>query len=264
MKLGKIELFLVSAGHYWSDGGAAFGALPKALWNRTIEADDKNRICFELNLLLIKTSDRNILVDTGCGNHLSEKQIKIYSPSDFALFSELEKHCVSRFDITDVVLTHLHFDHAGGVVSEIEGELQLSFPNAVYYIQEAEWEMAKHPDELNQAAYMFDEQLSLLETEGKYVLIHGNYELTPEVTLKLTGGHTIGTQIVSCESEDDFAVYAGDIIPSLPHLALPVVSAYDVSREDTFKAKKAIISEIRQKKGYLLLNHDGNEFAVRP
>jgi glyoxylase-like metal-dependent hydrolase (beta-lactamase superfamily II) len=264
MKLGQIELTLVSAGHYWSDGGAAFGALPKALWNKTIEADEKNRICFELNLLLIRADSRNILVDTGCGNHLSEKQMKIYNPSEFTLFAELEKLGLSRFDITDVILTHLHFDHAGGVVSEIDGELQLSFPHAVHYIQETEWEMAKHPDELNQAAYEFEEQLSILESEGKYELVNGNYELIPEITLKLTGGHTVGTQIVVCESDNDFAIYAGDIVPSLPHLALPVISAYDVSREDTFRAKKAILTEIRQKKGYLLLNHDSGEFAIRP
>jgi glyoxylase-like metal-dependent hydrolase (beta-lactamase superfamily II) len=264
VKLGQIELFQIDAGHYWSDGGAAFGALPKVLWNRTIEADEKNRIRFELNLLLIKTPDRNILVDTGCGNHLSPKQIKIYNPSEFTLFNELEKHCVTRFDITDVILTHLHFDHAGGVVSIIDGKTELSFPNAVYYIQKREWEMASNPDELNQAAYMFEEQLSLLASEGKYILVNGNYQLIPEITLRLTGGHTIGTQIVVCESNGDFAIYAGDIIPSQPHLALPVVSAYDVSREDTFKAKKAILMEIKQKKGYLLLNHDGSEFAIRP
>jgi glyoxylase-like metal-dependent hydrolase (beta-lactamase superfamily II) len=263
MKLGQIELLQVSAGHYWSDGGAAFGALPKVLWNKTIEADEKNRICFALNLVLIQTADRKILVDTGCGNHLSQKQMKIYSPSEYILFDELKKNNISRFNVTDIILTHLHFDHAGGVVSIFDGKPELSFPNAVHYIQEREWEMAKNPDELNQAAYMFEEQLSLLASEGKYILIDGNYQLTPEIELRLTGGHTIGTQIVCCESEGDFAVYAGDIIPSLPHLALPVVSAYDVNREATFKAKKAILHEIKQKKGYLLLNHDGNEFALK-
>jgi glyoxylase-like metal-dependent hydrolase (beta-lactamase superfamily II) len=264
MKLGRIELIPISAGFYWSDGGAAFGALPKVLWNKTIEADDKNRICFQLNLLLIRTAGRNILVDTGCGNHLSQKQIKIYNPSDFILFNELEKSGITRFDITDVILTHLHFDHAGGVISIIGGKPELSFPNAVHYTQESEWKMAKHPDELNQAAYMFEEQLLLLESEGKYKLINGDFVLTQGITLKLTGGHTVGTQIVVCESFDEFAIYAGDIIPSLPHIALPVISAYDVNREATFKAKKAILEEIRQKKGYLLLDHDGSEFAIRP
>jgi glyoxylase-like metal-dependent hydrolase (beta-lactamase superfamily II) len=264
MKLGQLELLQVSAGHYWSDGGAAFGALPKVLWNKTIEADEKNRICFELNLLLIKAAGRNILVDTGCGNHLSQKQMKIYNPSEFILFEELEKLAITRFDITDVILTHLHFDHAGGVVTVIDGKPELSFPNAIHYIQESEWEMAEHPDELNQAAYMFEEQLALLATEGKYQLISNNYILTPGITLKLTGGHTIGTQIVVCESEGEFAIYAGDIIPAVPHMTLPVVSAYDVNREATFKAKKAILEEIRQKKGYLFLNHDGKEFAIRP
>jgi glyoxylase-like metal-dependent hydrolase (beta-lactamase superfamily II) len=264
MKLGQLELLLISAGHYWSDGGAAFGALPKVLWNKIIDADEKNRICFELNLLLIKTADRNILVDTGCGNHLTPKQLKIYNPSPFILFEELEKNYLTRFDITDVILTHLHFDHAGGVVSFFDGTPGLSFPNAVHYIQKSEWEMAKHPDELNNAAYEFEEQLSLLESKGRYVLLDGNYQLTPEVSLRLTGGHTVGTQVVVCESEGDFAIYAGDIIPSQPHLSLPVVSAYDVNRESTFRAKKAILSEIRQKKGYLLFDHDATEFAIRP
>ncbi len=263
MKLGQIELFKVSAGHYWSDGGAAFGALPKVLWNKTIKADEENRVIFELNLLLIKTADRNILVDTGCGNHLSPRQIKIYDPSEFILFEELEKYGITRFDITDVILTHLHFDHAGGVISVCNGKSELSFPNAIHYIQASEWEMAKNPDELNQAAYYFDEQLSLLASEGKYVLLQGNYHLIPEVELRLVGGHSVGTQVVCCESEDEFAVYAGDIIPSQPHLTLPVVSAYDVSRIDTFKVKKAMIAEIRQKKGCLLLNHDSSEFALK-
>lgn len=263
MNLGRIDISLVSAGYYWSDGGAAFGALPKVLWSKTVEADEKNRICFQLNLLLIRTGDRNILVDTGCGNHLNEKQIKIYSPSEFCLFSELEKQGLSRFDITDVILTHLHFDHAGGVISVMDGERVISFPNAVHHIQRKEWEMAEHPDELNQAAYMFEEQLSLLAALGKYHLIDGVYDLTPEVQLRLTGGHTIGTQVVCCESEGEFGVYAGDIVPSEPHLSLPVVSAYDISREDTFRAKKALLSEIRQKKGVLFLNHDSREFMIK-
>ncbi|HNX00367.1 MAG TPA: MBL fold metallo-hydrolase [Candidatus Cloacimonadota bacterium] len=263
MKLGRIEISPVSAGYYWSDGGAAFGALPKVLWNKTVEADEKNRIRFQLSLLLIRADGRNILIDTGCGNHLNEKQIKIYSPSEFILFQELDKLGLSRYDITDVILTHLHFDHAGGVISIIDGKRELTFPNAIHHIQRKEWNMAENPDELNQAAYMFEEQLSLLASLGKYRLIDGLDNLTPEIQLRLTGGHTVGTQVVCMESEGEFAVYAGDIIPSQPHLSLPVISAYDVSREDTFRAKKSLLSEIRSKNGILLLNHDAIEFVIK-
>ena len=251
-----MKLFKVSAGHYWSDGGALMGVLPYAIWKDKIQTDDRRRQKMELNLLLIVSEDRKILVDTGLGNRLSERQRDIYQPSDFALPASLGELGYRDTDITDVIMTHLHFDHAGGIVTDFGDHEALTFPRATYWIQKDEWEIAKNPDGLNAAAYAFEHQLSLLEVQGRIKLIEGEVEIAPSVTCVKCGGHTVGSQFVQIDAEHGFFIYAGDIIATKFHTSLAITSAYDVCRADTFKAKKDIYSRLKAKKGFLLLDHD--------
>lgn len=255
MAIDRVEF--ISAGYYWSDAGAAMGVLPRAIWDKKIQTDDKFRLRMELNCLYFESKDKKFLVDTGIGNRVSEKQKKIYNPSEYMLFYELDKLGINPVDIDIVVLTHLHFDHAGGLIFLNErGEMGLSFPNAEHYIQEREWQTAKYPDELNQAAYNFQENLALLESNGKVQLINGDCQIDENVKIVLTGGHSEGCQILELETEQGLMIYAGDIIPSQMHINLPVISAYDVSRKDTFTAKKRILDVLAENKGTLILNHD--------
>ncbi|NLW19695.1 MAG: MBL fold metallo-hydrolase [Candidatus Cloacimonetes bacterium] len=251
-----ISIDRVDAGNYWTDGGAMLGVLPRAIWGKKVQTDERHRKKLALNLLLIKTEDRKILVDTGLGNRLNEKQRDIYRPSEFMLPASLAELGIRDRDITDVVLTHLHFDHAGGIVTGLGATDRLTFPKARHWIQKTEWETAKNPDGLNRAAYSFEWQLALLEHQGKQQLIDGNVEIAPGVTLVKTGGHTVGSQIVEIDGPQGFYIYAADIIPTLFHSSAAITSAYDVCREDTFKAKQYIFSRLKEKNGSLLLNHD--------
>ncbi len=251
-----IILHRVDAGNYWTDGGAMLGVLPRALWDKKVTTDERHRKQLNLNLLLIKTGDRVILVDTGLGNRLTDKQRDIYRPSSFLLPASLGKLGVRDADITDVVLTHLHFDHAGGIVTGFGDRDMLTFPKAKHWIQSQEWEIAKNPDGLNRASYLFEQQLALLEARGKHELIDGDVEIAPGVKLVKDGGHSVGSQIVEIDAPSGFYIYAADIVPTLFHVSPAVTSAYDICREDTFKAKQYIFARLKEKNGILLLNHD--------
>ncbi|NLH93531.1 MAG: MBL fold metallo-hydrolase [Candidatus Cloacimonetes bacterium] len=257
-----ISLHKIDAGDYWTDGGAMLGVLPRAIWGKSVQTDERHRKNLALNLLLIKMADRVILVDTGLGNRLSEKQRDIYRPSAFLLPVSLAELGIRDADVTDVVLTHLHFDHAGGIITGFGDHDALTFPKARHWIQRQEWETAKNPDGLNRASYDFPRQLALLEERGRQQLIDGSEEIAPGVTLVKTGGHTCGSQIVEIDSAHGYFIYAGDIMPTLFHVSPAVTSAYDVCREDTFKAKQYISARLKEKNGTLLLNHDPRHWEL--
>ena len=257
-----MKLFKVFAGYYWSDGGAFMGVLPYSIWSQKVSTDERRRQLLNLNLLLIVSEDRRILVDTGLGNRLSDKQKEIYQPGDFILPTSLSELGYRDADITDVIMTHLHFDHAGGIVTGFGDFDQLTFPHARYWIQASEWEIAKNPDGLNKAAYAFEHQLALLEASGQYSLIEEEMEIAPGVTCIRTGGHTTGSQIVQIDSPDGFYIYPGDIIPTMFHTSPAITSAYDVCRKDTFKAKQMIYNRLKKHKGFLLLDHDTRKWEV--
>ncbi len=239
------------------------GIMPKTLWKKFLQADEKNRIELAFNLLLIRSDNKNILIDTGLGNKLSDKVKKIYSPSKFILLESLAELGLNRNDIDIVVLTHLHFDHTGGVVSIIDNKKVLTFPNAVHVIQKKEWDVAKDPDELNRASYNFEEDLQLLEETGNHKIIDGDFQLTTDVTLELVGGHSEGSQVVRIESEGELAYYPGDILPMEVNRHLAVTTSFDINRKDTFKAKKKILSEIKERDGIIFLGHDTNKQFIR-
>lgn len=252
----------VFAGAYWSDAGALMGVLPWSIWSSKISTDDRHRLLMSLNLLLIRTPERNILVDTGLGNRLNKKQNKIYDPTDFMLPASLAELGIKDTDVTDVIMTHLHFDHAGGIITGFGDMDRLTFPNATYWIQRSEWLIAKDPDALNRAAYSFDQQLSMLGSRGKIELVEGEHQVCPEVKVRWTGGHSKGSQIVEIDIPSGFYIYAGDIIPTVFHIPLPVCSAYDVSREQTFAAKEYIYETLKAKDGFLLLDHDNDAWQL--
>jgi len=252
----------IQAGYYWSDGGAFNGVLPYALWANKTQTDERRRQKLDLNLLLVHSGQRVILVDTGLGNRLSDKQRDIYQPSEFMLPAALGMLGYKNTDITDVIMTHLHFDHAGGIITDFGSHDELTFPRATFWIQQSEWDMAKHPDQLNQAAYSFEHQLALLEHMGKIELVEGELEIAPGISIIKTGGHTVGSQIVQIDLPEGFYIYAGDIIPTMFHTSLAITSAYDVARKDTFAAKKLIYERLKARQGILLLDHDLKRWDV--
>ncbi|MEA1972637.1 MAG: MBL fold metallo-hydrolase [Candidatus Cloacimonadota bacterium] len=240
------------SGFLFTDGGASMGVLPKAIWSKKTDVDDKNRIKLALRHLFICINGIKIVIDTGIGNILSDKEIKIYKPTQFTMHQELEKLGTSPEEIDYVILTHLHFDHAGGIVSSSEKKAKLTFPNAIYIIQKEEWETAKNPDKLNKAAYNFDKHLSLLEAKGQIKFFDKSITIEDDIEVVKVGGHSNGTSIVNIYIDNQKWVYAGDIIPNHFHTSLPVISAYDISRKDTFIAKKDLLDEAN----LVIFDHD--------
>ncbi|MDD2506359.1 MAG: MBL fold metallo-hydrolase [Candidatus Cloacimonetes bacterium] len=256
------KVFKVYAGNYWSDGGALMGVLPYAIWKDKIKSDDRRRQKMDLNLLLIVKGQKRILIDTGLGNRLNHKQREIYQPSEFALLASLAELGYTDKDITDVIMTHLHFDHAGGIVTGFGNHDALTFPKAKYWIQKDEWNIARTPDGLNKAAYQFEHQMKLLEDHGNIELIDSEVEIYPGISCVKCGGHTVGSQYIQIDSPDAFYIYAGDIIATQFHTSLAITSAYDVCRQDTFKAKQDIYERLKARNGILLLDHDTREWEV--
>jgi|SRR5690554_3190618 len=263
LELDNLKCSIFDAGGFKSDAGAGMGVLPRVVWEKNLTADTRQRIRFATNLMLIRTTEPNILIDTGIGYFPDEKIRKIYSPEPARLLESIERCGCSRDDIDFLILTHLHHDHIGGILNVVNEQEELMFPKAKHIIQKKEWETAINPDELNRAAYRFDRPIKLLQKSDKLLIIDGEYLISPEIKICLAGGHSNGTQIIRIESKNNLCYYPGDIIPHELHLQLPVTSAYDVNRYNTFLTKKAILNELKKRGGYLILNHQSDKKLLK-
>ncbi|MCD4650732.1 MAG: MBL fold metallo-hydrolase [Candidatus Cloacimonetes bacterium] len=262
-KIGNAEFTVLNAGSFWSDAGAAMGILPWAIWKKSLVTDDKNRIQAAINLLLIKSEGKNILVDTGLGNRLTETDYKHFNPETASL-PELIRAAGTDPEAMDfVILTHLHFDHAGGIVTHRNGKDYLAFPNAVHVINRKEWEIAVKPDLLNNAAYDYESNLKLLDTRGNVLLVDQNFAITSEVMVEHVGGHTNGMQVVWIRSNGAKGCYPADILSREANLKIPLCFAYDVCRKETAAAKIAILNELKEANGWLFLNHDMDNAYIK-
>ncbi len=256
MKLGDFAIFLLSDGTFWLDGGAMFGVVPKAIWNRLNPADEANRIELGLNCLLIQTPDKNVLVDTGIGNKYDEKFKERFNVQRAeGLIGALRGVGLTPEDIDLVINTHLHFDHAGGNTCLAGGKSVPTFPQAKYVIQRGEWEEAINPNERTHASYL-KENLVPIQEAGLLELIEGDRELLPGVRTIVTGGHTRDHQMVLLESRGKKALYLGDLIPTTSHIRTPYVMGYDLYPLDTMKEKGKVLNEALSGHWLLIFEHD--------
>jgi len=256
MRLGGFDISLLSDGTFWLDGGAMFGVVPKAIWDKLNPADEENRIELGLNCLLIQTYDKNILIDTGLGDKFDEKfkeRFKVNKAKELNI--SLKEVGLTPEDIDMVINTHLHFDHAGGNTRLEMGNPTPSFPRAKYVIQRGEWEDAINPNERTRASYLKDNLIPIQET-GLLELIDGDTELLPGVRTIVTGGHTPNHQIVLLESEGKKALYLGDLVPTTSHIKTPYVMGYDLYPLDTMREKKEVLSRALDEHWLLIFEHD--------
>jgi glyoxylase-like metal-dependent hydrolase (beta-lactamase superfamily II) len=235
-----------------------FGVVPRVLWEKKLPSDAQHRVPLATRCLLIRTGARTILVDAGLGEQWSEKERGLYGigASQPGVDAELARVGLTRGDVTDVILTHLHFDHSGGAVMRTaEGEEQLAFPNATYHLQRRHWAWAHHPSERDRASFR-PETFRALSQSGRLHLLEGETELFPGVHTLLSEGHTVGLQLVRVESDDGWLTFCADLIPTSAHLAPAWGMAYDLYPLTVIEEKKMLVAEALEDHGILFFEHD--------
>jgi glyoxylase-like metal-dependent hydrolase (beta-lactamase superfamily II) len=252
--LGDFELTVVSDGTYFLDGGAFFGVVPKPMWSKKATPDDQNRLDAGLNSLLIRSGDRNVLVETGIGNKLSEKLVQIYK-QPAKLLDNLHAAGVAPEDIDIVINTHLHFDHCGWNTVRRGEQIVPTFPKAKYYVQKKEWEHGRLQLERDAISYMSPNYDPLIES-GQMELIDGDREIAPGVSVKVFPGHTAHMQAVMVESNGKKACYISDLIPTSMHLDLTWVMAFDLFPLTTIESKKQYYAEAIPERWLTVFTHD--------
>ena len=258
MQIGKYEAKMIDTGRYRLDGGAMFGVVPQTLWKRENPPDEKNRIFMALNTLLLVTEGQAILIDTGIGEKFSEKFSEIYAidHSEHSLLKSLLAHNVQPEDITDVILTHLHFDHVGGATYyDTEGKLRLRFPNATHYVQKRQLEWAQKGFEKDRASYLRENIEPLVQSDNLKIL-DGNQELFDGVEILLSDGHTLAQQTVLISGNDKKLWYAADLIPTTAHVPIPWVMAYDLAPVKTIEEKKKFLKRAVDEHWLVFFEHD--------
>jgi glyoxylase-like metal-dependent hydrolase (beta-lactamase superfamily II) len=254
MTLGDFELTVVPDGTYISDGGAFFGVVPKTMWSKRVTVDEQNRMAVGLNSLLVRTGKKNILIETGIGNKLSDKLIQIYT-QPAKLLDNLRAAGVAPEDIDIVINTHLHFDHCGWNTVRKGDKFVATFPKAKYYVQEKEWEHGRLQLERDAISYMSPNYDPLLES-GQMVLLNGDLELLPGISVKVFPGHTANMQAVIVESGGKKACYISDLIPTSAHLDVTWVMAFDLYPLETIQSRKRYYAQAIPEKWLTVFTHD--------
>jgi glyoxylase-like metal-dependent hydrolase (beta-lactamase superfamily II) len=257
MRFGNVSLHLVSDGTYWEDGGGLFGLVPKMLWAPLSPPDERNRLQFEMRCLLIQTETQRILVDTGYGDKLSEKERSFISlEGERRLLSSLEALGIGPLDVDLVINTHLHGDHCGGnTMYDCNGELTPTFPWATYCVQRLELADATYPNERTRATYRCENFEPLAET-GQLRILAGDTRLTDEVRVIVTPGHTRAHQCVIVESAGQTALFLGDVASWPIHLKrLSWVPAYDVEPLVSIETKRNLARWAVENHVLLLFEH---------
>ena len=253
-----MNLYTIDTGLFKLDGGAMFGVVPKAIWNRTNPADENNLCTWAMRCLLVEDGDRLILVDTGIGNKQDAKFFShYYLHGDATLDNSLAKHGFNREDITDVFLTHLHFDHVGGAV-EREGEtLVPAFKKATYWSNEKHWQWATNPNDREKASFLKENILPIQESgQLKFVDTNSEAIFNENFKLRLVSGHTESMMLPLITYKGKQLLYMADLTPSTGHLPIPYVMAYDMFPLTTLGEKKAILGEAVDHEFVLYFEHD--------
>jgi glyoxylase-like metal-dependent hydrolase (beta-lactamase superfamily II) len=257
ISLGDLKVDVVTAGHFRLDGGAMFGVVPRVLWERVSPPDEKNRIELALNCLVVRDGKRTVLVETGMGEKWDSKNREIYAlRSEGGLLLSLERLGVLPEAVSLVLLTHLHFDHAGGAtVSSPGGEPIPAFPNATYVVQKIEWEFASRLNERTRASYL-PENYEPIRRSGQLRLVEGEEEILPGVRVIPLPGHTPGLQGVLLQGGGRTALYPSDLVPTVSHLPYPYIMGYDVLPLTTLETRKRVLPRAAEEGWIVILGHE--------
>ena len=263
--IGKWKVFALETGEFRLDGGAMMGSVPKVLWAKTNPADEFNRINLSLRCLLVDDGQNCVLVETGMGSKLAKDFIDMFhvkqkeDPIAFCLKSK----GYSVTDITHVILTHLHFDHSGGILNlNASGESVLAFPNAQYYISETNWHAGMNPSPRDSASYL-ENNYSFLESTGKLKLIPDNSQIIDGISTLTVNGHTSGQQLIKVMDDQDVLVFCSDLIPLKSHVKIPWIMGYDLNALLTLQEKTDFLNKASNENWWLWFYHDPETIAIR-
>ncbi|WP_027421144.1 MBL fold metallo-hydrolase [Crocinitomix catalasitica] len=258
-----MNLYPISTGNFKLDGGAMFGVVPKSIWNRTNPADANNMCSWSMRCLLIEDGDRLMLVDTGIGDKQSEKFFSYYDMfGDDTLEKSINAAGFKLDDITDVILTHLHFDHCGGAIAR-QGEkgFRPVFKNATYWSNERHWKWATEPNKREKASFLSENILPIQES-GQLKFIDRIDDFTanvfPNIDFQFVDGHTDSQMLPIINYKDQKLVFMADLLPSVGHIPLPYVMGYDTRPLLTLSEKESFLDKAERENYTLFLEHDYN------
>ncbi|MFN5422619.1 MAG: MBL fold metallo-hydrolase [bacterium] len=255
-----MQVFSIDTGLFKLDGGAMFGVVPKTIWNKLNPSDQNNMCTWAMRCLLVIDGERKILIDTGMGNKQSEKFFSHYYPhGEGSLMSSLNQLGYQAEDITDVILTHLHFDHCGGAVIRKDDQLAPAFPNALYWSSKAHWEWAKNPNAREKASFL-KENFMPIEESGQLRFVDEvpdtRTRFNEHIEIQFVHGHTRSMMIPLINYNGRTIAYMADLIPSVAHIPLPYVMAYDMYPMTTLEEKEIFLNEAAEKEYVLFMEHD--------
>ena len=256
LTLGDFELTAVSDGVYHLDGGAFFGVIPKSLWQKKVVADENNLVPTALNSVVVRTGKQTLLIETGIGNKLSDRMIKIYG-QPAKLMESLGTAGISPEDIDIVINTHLHFDHCGWNTVRQGEKIVPTFPKAKYYVQDGEWQYATHSSERDAISYI-SANFEPLIASGQMQLLKGDQEILPGISVKVFPGHTRHMQAVILRSGGRTACYISDLIPTSWHLDVAWVMSFDLFPLETMESKKRYYAQAIPENWLTMFTHDPN------
>ncbi|SHM87745.1 MBL fold metallo-hydrolase [Polaribacter sp. KT 15] len=260
-----MKIYPIETGNFKLDGGAMFGVVPKSIWQRTNPADSNNLIDMSMRCMLIEDGDRLVLIDTGLGAKQSDKFFGYYYLfGDFSLDSSLAKYGFHRDDVTDVFLTHLHFDHCGGVIewNSQKTLLQPAFKNAKFWSNDNHWQWATEPNAREKASFL-KENINPIKESGQLNFIHRNAIDQIGFNVLFMDGHTEKQMLPKITYQGKIIVFMADLLPTIGHIPLPYVMGYDTRPLITIKEKAAFLNEAADNNYYLFLEHDAyNELCT--
>ncbi len=266
IQVGGYEAHPIPTGIFGLDGGAMFGTVPKVLWSKTNPADDMIRIPMEARALLLISKEKKILIDTGNGSDFIEKYGEVFGKkfqdmyaideNGPSLMKSLNKYNMTADDITDVILTHFHFDHAGGATKAENGKIVPTFKNATYYIQKANLENALNPNKREKASYLKPNIEPLIESKKLVVLEADSHPNLKNIKFFISNGHTEGHQSVIISDDQAQLIYCGDLIATSTHVRSAWVMGYDLDALQIMEEKKIALQMSQNKKTYYFFEHD--------
>jgi glyoxylase-like metal-dependent hydrolase (beta-lactamase superfamily II) len=264
MKIGPYTLHAIETGRFALDGGAMFGVVPKPLWEKTNPPDEKNRIAMAARALLLVGEGRRILIDAGNGSKYNEKLTAIYKfdTTHSDLHRSLKSLAIAPDDITDVILTHLHFDHAGGATISENGTIVPAFPKARYYVQHDHW-LAAHATTERDRASFFPDDYEPLKIFKQLEFTHGEETILPGISVRVVNGHTTALQCPIISDGMTTLFYCADLLPMTSHVTLPWIMAYDLRPLVTLEEKRKILDLATEEKWILFFEHDPGTAAAR-